>query len=126
MRRGLGQVAAAAALALAVAGAASAQAPQAHAGAGVIQMLSANVQGKNVFIPATIAVAEDAPATLSIFNATDTPHGFKIDAAGVEVILQPGVETTVELKGMKSGIYPIHCHLHPPHRGGQLLVLDDD
>ena len=91
-----------------------------------VQVVSANVGGKNVFIPATIAVTEDTPATLSIFNATDTPHGFKIDAAGVEAILQPGVETTVELKGMKSGIYPIHCHLHPPHRGGQLLVLDDD
>ena len=126
-RRRIGGVAAAVAVVLvAGAGLAGAQDPHAAHASGAIQVLSANVQGKNVFIPATIAVVEDAPHTLSVFNSTDTPHGFKIDAAGVEVILQPGVETTVELKGMKSGIYPIHCHLHPPHRGGQLLVLDDD
>jgi hypothetical protein len=126
-RRRIGGVAAAAAVVVvAGAGLAGAQDPHAAHASGAIQVLSANIQGKNVFIPATIAVVEDAPHTLSVFNSTDTPHGFKIEAAKVEAILQPGVETVVELPAMKSGIYAVTCHLHPPHRGGQLVVLDDD
>jgi heme/copper-type cytochrome/quinol oxidase subunit 2 len=126
-RNRIGRVVATAGAALiAGTGLAGAQDPHAAHASGVIQVLSANVQGKNVFIPATIAVVEDEPHTLSVFNSTDTPHGFKIEAAKVETILQPGVETVVELPAMKSGIYPVTCHLHPPHRGGQLVVLDDD
>jgi len=119
-------VAVAAAALCAGAGLASAQDPHAAHASDVIDVLSANVQGKNVYIPSTIAVVEDKPHTLSVFNSTDTPHGFKIEAAKVEAILQPGVETVVALPALKSGIYRITCQLHPPHRNGQLVVLDDD
>lgn len=92
-----------------------------------IQVVSSNVQGKNVYIPSTIVVAEGQPRTLSVFNTTDTPHGFTIEGLGIETILQPGVETLVELPALEEGkIYRIHCQLHPPHRGGQLVVLDTD
>ena len=44
-----------------------------------IQIVSANVGGKNVFIPSTIVViVAGKPVTLSIFNTTDVPHGFAI------------------------------------------------
>ena len=92
-----------------------------------IQVVSSNVQGKNVYIPSTIVVAEGKSHTLSVFNTTDTPHGFAIEGLGIEAILQPGVETLVELPALEDGkIYRIHCQLHPPHRSGQLVVLDSD
>jgi len=100
-----------------------------HAGAdpSLIEVVSTNVQGKNVFIPSTIVVAEGKPHTLTIFNTTDTPHGFKVDGLGIEFILNPGVETRVELPALEEGkIYRVHCQLHPPHRSAQLVVLDTD
>ena len=43
-----------------------------HASAGgtVVQVVTTNIQGKNVFIPSTIAIEEGEEVTLSIFNTT--------------------------------------------------------
>lgn len=94
-----------------------------HHGEPPIEIVSTNVQGKNVFIPSTIVVTAGKPRTLSLFNTTDTPHGFTIAAAGVQEVLPPKVEHTVEVPGLSPGIYRIGCHLHPPHRSAQLLVV---
>lgn len=90
----------------------------------VIQVVSTNVQGKNVYIPGTIVVEEAKPAQLSVFNTTDTPHGFSIAGAGIEEVLLPGKETAIEVPALEEGIYMIHCQLHPPHRNAQLVVID--
>jgi|GEM_PF-1695343 plastocyanin len=91
----------------------------------VVEIVSTNVQGKNVFIPSTIVVGAGKPQTLSIFNTTDTPHGFAIDAAEIHAVLPAGEEHRVELPAMQPGIYPVHCQLHPPHRSARLLVVED-
>jgi len=50
-------------------------------------------------------------------------HGFAIDAFKVsEVIDEKG--KTFEFVADKAGIFPIYCHLHPAHVGGQLIVLE--
>lgn len=96
-------------------------------GPEVIEVVSTNVQGKNVYIPSTIVVAEHMPHTLSIFNTTDMRHGFAIADLGIEVVLEPGVETKVALPALDGEkIYRIHCQLHPAHRSAQLVVLDTD
>jgi heme/copper-type cytochrome/quinol oxidase subunit 2 len=99
-----------------------------HENAGdTIEVVSTNVQGKNVFIPSSIVVAEGQPHTLSIFNTTDVPHGFAIAGIGVEVVLPPQEETRVELPALEGEkIHRIHCQLHAPHRSAQLVVLDAD
>jgi len=89
----------------------------------VVEIVSTNVQGKNVFIPSTIVVEAGKPQALSIFNTTDTPHGFSIDAANVHTVLPPGQEHRVELPAMKPGIYKVYCQLHPAHRSARLLVV---
>ena len=91
----------------------------------VVEIVSTNVQGKNVFIPSTIVVEAGKPQVLSIFNTTDTPHGFSIDAAHVHAVLPAGKEHRVELPAMKPGIYKVHCQLHPPHRSARLLVVEN-
>jgi hypothetical protein len=116
-------------LALVAAGLVAAPVAAEHheAGHAVVEMLSANVQGKNVFIPSTVVVAEGAPHVLSVFNTTDTPHGFKIPELGIETLLPAGEEHRVELPALEGDrIYRIECHLHPPHRSAQLVVLDGD
>ena len=90
----------------------------------VIQVISTNVQGKNVYIPSTIVVTAGKPITLSVFNTTDTPHGFAIAGIGVEAVLPSKVEHEVKLPALEGGhVYRIHCQLHPPHRSATLVVL---
>ena len=93
------------------------------------QMVTTKVGGKNVFIPSTVVVAGGRPHALSIYNTTDAPHGFQIEALGVEVVLEPQQETQVQLPAMDRGtlegrkIYRIGCQLHPPHRTATLVIL---
>ena len=89
----------------------------------VIQMVSTNVQGKNVYIPGTLVVPASRPTVLSIYNTTETPHGFWIRGIGVKEILMNGQETRIELPALEGGhIYKIECQLHPPHRHATLIV----
>jgi len=89
-----------------------------------IQVVSSNVQGKNVYIPSTIVVTAGKAQTLQVFNTTDVPHGFSIAGLGIEEILPPQQEHEVKLSGLEGGqVLQIHCHLHPAHRTGTLLVL---
>lgn len=90
-----------------------------------VQVVSAKVGTKNVFVPSTIVVTAGKGRTLSVFNDTDTPHGFKIAALGVEVVLLPGQETKIDLPPLEGGhLYEINCQLHAPHRHATLVVLD--
>jgi hypothetical protein len=90
----------------------------------VVQVVSANVGGKNFFVPSTIVVTAGSGRKLSLYNTTDTAHGFAIPSLGVEVVLEPGVETPVVLPPLEAGhIYAINCHLHPAHRTASLVVL---
>ena len=89
-----------------------------------VEVVSTNVGGKNVFIPSTIVIVSGKPHTLSLYNTTDTPHGFKIEGLGVETVLMSKQEQQVELPALDAaGVYRIHCHLHPPHRSATLVVL---
>ena len=89
-----------------------------------VQVVSANVGGKNVFIPSTIVVVAGKPITLSIFNTTDVPHGFAIPGLGVQEVLEVQKEHVVKLPTLKGGkVYGINCQLHPAHRTGTLVVL---
>jgi hypothetical protein len=89
-----------------------------------VQMVSTFVGGKNFFVPSTVVFTAGSGRKLSLYNTTDIPHGFAIPALGVELVLQPGVETPVELPPLEAGhIYAINCHVHPAHRSASLVVL---
>lgn len=90
----------------------------------VIQVVSTNVQGKNVYIPSTIVLTAGKEHTLSLFNTTDTPHGFRIEGLDVETILPSKQEHELKLPVLEGGkVYRIHCQLHPAHRSATLVVL---
>jgi hypothetical protein len=89
-----------------------------------IQVVTTILGGKNVFIPSTIVVTGNSPHSLSLYNTTEAPHGFRIPGLGIEVILPPQEETTVELPALEGGqIHAINCHLHPAHRTATLVVM---
>ena len=92
--------------------------------ASEIQVISAVVGGKNIYIPSTIVVVAGKPQTLSVFNTADNPHGFSIRGLSIEEVLMPGEETRIELPALQgSEIYTIGCQLHPPHRTATLVVV---
>ncbi len=89
-----------------------------------VQIVSAVVGGKNVFVPSTVAVVSGRPSVLSVYNGTEAPHGFAIDAAGIQVLLEAGQETRIELPALEGGkLHRIYCHLHGAHRAATLVVL---
>jgi hypothetical protein len=89
-----------------------------------VQVISALVGGKNVYIPSTIVVTDGGPRTLSVVNTTEMPHGFAIVALGIETVLPPGEEVKIDLPPLQGGqVLRIHCHMHPPHRSATLVVL---
>jgi hypothetical protein len=95
-----------------------------HSDVSEIQVISAVVGGKNIFIPSTIVVSAGRPQALSIFNTADKPHGFAIKGLSIEIVLNPGEETRIELPALEgSEIYTIGCQLHPPHRTATLVVV---
>ena len=73
---------------------------------GTIQIVTAEVGGKNVFIPSTIVVTSGQPVTLSIFNATGVPHGFAIPALQVSAVLPAQAEHEVALPALEPGPQP--------------------
>ena len=89
-----------------------------------LQVISALVGGKNVFIPATLVAVAGTTTSLSIYNTTGTIHGFAIEGLGIEEVLQPGEEHEVALPKLEGGrVYRIHCQLHGAHRAATLVVL---
>lgn len=90
-----------------------------------VQIVNTNLGGKNVFIPSTIVVVAGTTKTLSIFNTHDTPHGFRVPGLGIETVLEPGKETTIQLpaKLEPHKVWAVNCHLHPPHRHATIVVL---
>jgi hypothetical protein len=112
------------ALALCLAAGAPAFAQGFSSDVDTIQIVSANVGGKNVFIPSTIVVTGGKPVTLSIFNTTDIPHGFAIPGIKVETVLPVNEEHAVKLPALEGGhVYQVNCQLHPAHRTATLVVL---
>lgn len=92
-----------------------------------VEVVTTKIGEKNIFIPSTIVLTAGESRTLSFFNTTDAPHGMKIPALEIEVVLPPGEEFVVELPTLEGGkIHQIQCHLHPPHRGAALVVLPSE
>ena len=57
-----------------------------------VQIVTTLLGGKNVFIPSTVVLSEGSGRRLTIYNTTDTPHGFQIPTLDVTAVLQPGQE----------------------------------
>jgi hypothetical protein len=56
---------------------------------------------------------------------SDVPvHGLAINAYNIHALVNVGKPEIVEFKADQAGIFPIICHLHPPHVGTQLVVLE--
>jgi len=90
----------------------------------MIQIVTTQIGGKNVFIPSTIVVTSGHPVKLSIYNTTDVPHGFHIAALNISEVLPAQAEHEIDLPALEPHqVLQINCHLHPAHRTATLVVL---
>jgi nitrosocyanin len=76
-----------------------------------------------IWLPSSIMVQQGDDVELTLINKLDEPHGFEIKAFGIEQVVQPKSQMTVTFTAAKAGVYSYICQMHPPHLGGQILVL---
>jgi len=86
-------------------------------------LINVLLDGTKIWLPSSIIVQEGDAVELTLVNKLDEPHGFAIKAFDIEQVVQPKSEMTVKFTAAKAGAYSYICQLHPPHLGGQILVL---
>ena len=86
-------------------------------------MINVIFDGTKIWLPSSLIITEGDAVELTLINKLDEPHGFQIKAFGIEEVVQPKAQTTVRFTATKNGIIPFICQMHPPHIGGQILVV---
>lgn len=86
-------------------------------------LINVLLDGSKIWLPSTLIVRQGEKVEITLMNKLDDLHGFKIANFGIETTVQPKSTATVRFTASKAGLYPFICHIHPPHIGGQILVI---
>ena len=75
------------------------------------------------FVPETVEASAGQRVTMSVANFGRSHHTFTVPALGVDLVLAPGDETTVDLSAPEEGEVDILCRFHQASgMRGRLLV----
>jgi plastocyanin len=86
-------------------------------------LMNVVLDGTKIWLPSSLMVHQGDEVELTLINKLEDPHGFKIAEVGIEEVVQPKAQTTVTFTASQPGAHSYICHIHPPHIGGQILVL---
>ena len=86
-------------------------------------LINVALDGTKIWLPSSLIVHQGEEVELTLINKLEDPHGFKIEEVGIEEVVQPKTQTTVKFTASQPGVHSYICHIHPPHIGGQILVL---
>jgi nitrosocyanin len=92
-----------------------------------VTLVNVEFEGTKIWIPGPVVVKKGDTVRIKAINnvKSDPPvHGLAIEAYGIQALINVGKSEIIEFKADKAGIFPIICHLHPPHVGTQLVVLE--
>jgi nitrosocyanin len=92
-----------------------------------LTIVNVEYEKTKLWLPGTIVAKKGAKVTLKLINNVPTDpaeHGFAIPAYRIAEVVKRGETKTVEFTADEVGIFPVTCHLHPAHVGGQLVVLE--
>jgi nitrosocyanin len=92
-----------------------------------VTLVNIEFEGMKVWVPGPVVVQKGDTVRIQALNnvKSDPPvHGLAIEAYGIQALVHMGKPEIIEFKADKAGIFPIICHLHPPHVGTQLVVLE--
>jgi heme/copper-type cytochrome/quinol oxidase subunit 2 len=101
-------------------------APAIAAGSMSFTVVNVEYEGSKIWLPGTIVVQKGTQVTIKLINnvpGEPSQHGYAIPAYNIAEVVNRGEPKTVEFTADKPGIFPITCHLHPAHVGGELVVL---
>ena len=88
-------------------------------------LINVALDGTKIWLPSSIMVQQGDEVELTLINKLDDPHGFELKAFGIEQVVQPKAQMTVKFTASTPGVYSYICQMHPPHLGGQILVLSE-
>ena len=86
-------------------------------------LINVVLDGTKIWLPSSLMVQQWDEVELTLINKLDEPHGFNIKDFGIEQVVQPKAQMTVKFTASKAGAHSYICQLHPPHLGGNILVL---
>lgn len=92
-----------------------------------ITLVNVKYEGTNVWVPGPIVCKKGDKVKLRLINnVKDDPaeHGLAIPEFGVQVVVKRGEPANAEFEATKAGIFKVACHLHLPHVGTQIVVLE--
>ena len=91
-----------------------------------VREVAVEVGGVKFWLPSTIVVKKGDDVVIDAVSkvpGANSVHGFALQDFGVaEVVDGKGKE--IRFRADKVGVFPITCHMHPAHVGGQLVVLE--
>ena len=90
-------------------------------------VVNVEYEGTKIWLPATLVVKRGDKVHIKLVNnvpSDPNQHGFAIAAFGVQAVVTRGEPATIDFVADKAGVFPISCHLHPAHVGGELVVLE--
>jgi nitrosocyanin len=87
-------------------------------------LINVLLDGTKIWLPSNLIVQQGDDVELTLINKLDEPHGFQIADFGIEEVVQPKAQTTVKFTATKPGVHSYICQMHPPHVGGQMLILN--
>jgi plastocyanin len=91
-----------------------------------LNVVAVETGGTKFWLPSTMIVKKGDTVKIhavSKVGGSNNIHGFAIGEFKVEALVDEKGKD-IEFIATKAGIFPIRCHLHAAHVGGQLLVLD--
>jgi plastocyanin len=86
-------------------------------------LINVILDGTKIWLPSSVVVHQGDEVELTLINKLDDTHGFQIADLGIAEVVAPKAQTIVKFTAAKSGVHGFGCQMHPPHIGGQMLVL---
>ena len=91
----------------------SASSPAASDVADVTGKSSFTIEQNNFFFsPATLDGSAGQKITFTVKNVGSSPHTFTVDSLNIDVTVEPGADTTVDVTFPASGTVPFYCKFH--------------
>jgi nitrosocyanin len=92
-----------------------------------VTLVNIEFEGSKIWVPGPVVVKKGDTVKIKAINdvKSEPPvHGLAIEAYSIQALVTVGKPEIIEFRADKAGIFPILCHLHPPHVGTHLVVLE--
>jgi plastocyanin len=90
------------------------------------RIYTVEINGTKFWLPSTLVVKKGDKVKLEAQTRLEgqaSVHGLTVPDFNVREVID-NKSKAVEFVADRAGIFPITCHMHPPHVGSQLVVLE--